>query len=271
MKPAFKLKIKHFGSSQIESYTGNDGKTFVSRIQGELENTIIDATGQMVAEKALEISRRNLFLAAMFFQRVVSRTPLDEDYYTGVDERGKPTIHHADEDRVRDSWVASYNNFKITAKYLRENCGCEFFVFNDRSEVKKIYQEFLKFLSKGKGLADGTATLKGVRIENNHERFPMLEYGEYEHDGVIKKGEHYEHGVKGGFSIQAPVGMLRLTQQEFEDTAFNIPTKDLMMDGRKWQTGLKKKGSLKTVKKLLYGKKKISFKDACEIAKVYSV
>jgi hypothetical protein len=99
----------------------------------------------------------------------------------------------------------------------------------------------------------------------------MLEYGEYKHDGTIKKDSDnkYPHGVRGGFSVQAPVGMLRLTQQEFEDTAFNIPTSELITNSRRWQRGLKKSGSIETVKKILKGKTKISSEDAKKIMEAY--
>ncbi len=262
MAAKFSLKIKHTGSSQVESFVGSDGKVFAQKLAGAIENSVYNAAGQMIAEKTEESKRRNLFLAAMFFQRVVSRTPLDEDYMTGINERGKPTMHYADNDSVRDCWVASYRNKKITSKYLRESCGCTFLKFNDRTEVKKIYEQFLE-------LAGKTKNISGVHIDNTHERFPMLEYGEYLHDGSIKSGEHYEHGVKGGYSVQAPAGMLRLTQQEFEDTAFNIPTEELMQNGRKWQKRLKKSGSAETVKRILRGKSKLSQNDAERIAEVY--
>lgn len=268
MPVTFRLRVKHPGSSHIESYMGKDGKVVSSKIAGAIEEESFSIAGKLIAQAALETSRRNLFLAAMFFQRVVSRTPMDETYYAGVTKDGQPIIHKADDDYVRDAWTATYNNYKITAKQLREK-GIDFIKFNNRNEVKQIYNEFLNFLGKGKGLLDGKAVLKGVRIENTHERFAMLEYGEFEKDGSIKSGEHFKHGVKGGYSVQAPVGMLRLTQQEFEDTAFNIPTKDLMIDGRKWQTSLKKSGSIKTIAKMLKGKSKISFREACEIARAY--
>ena len=264
----FNLKLRHLGASQFDVSSSKDGKVIANKITGEIENIAYNAAGQMIAEKTEEATKRNLFLSAMFFQRVVARTPRDETYITGVNNRGKLTAHKADDDYVQDCWTASYGNSKITAKELRENCGCEFLKFNDRTEVKKIYEQFLKMLGN-RAVASGKATLRSVNIENTHERFPMLEYGEYEHDGTIKSGEHYKHGVKNGYSIQAPVGMLRLTQQEFEDTAFNISTEDLMMNARKWQRGLKKAGSFESVKKVLKGKSKISFKEACEIAEAY--
>lgn len=264
MSVKFNLKIKHQGASGYEIFSNQDGKAVVNKITGAIENQMYNAAGQMIVEKTEEATRRNLFLAAMFFQRVVSRTPLDEDYITGMNERGHITMHHADDDVVRDCWVASYRNKKITSKELRENYGCEFYKFNDRGEVHKIYQQFLTLIGK-------TKNVSGIRIENTNERFAMLEYGEYRHDGTIKKDSDnkYPHGVKGGYSVQAPVGMLRLTQQEFEDTAFNIPTKELMINGRKWQRSLKKSGSIETVKKVLKGKRKITSEEARKITEAY--
>ena len=264
MGAKFKMKIKHTGASSFDTYVGNDGKVITEKIKGAVEETAYNAVGKMVAEKTEEATRRNVFLSAMFFQRVVSRTPLDEDYITGMNKDGHLTMHKADDDVVRDCWVASYRNRKITSKELRENFGCEFYKFNDRKEVKKIYEQFLKLIGK-------TQNIRSIRIENTNERFAMLEYGEYEHDGTIKKDtdNKYYHGVKGGYSIQAPAGMLRLTEQEFQDTVFNIPTKDLMFDSKKWQRGLKKSGSIKTIKKVIQGSSKLSFLKCCEIAREY--
>ena len=269
MPVTFKLKIRHQGASQIESYVGKDGSVVTEKIAGALEETVFDAEGKMIAERTLEATERNVFLSAMLFQRLVSRTPMDENYMTGMNERGKPVMHKADNDYVRDAWVASYGTSKITAKELREK-GIEFLKFNDRTEVKKIYAEFLKLLGNRK-VSTGAEALQKFTITNTHERFPMLEYGEYRHDGSIKSGEHFKHGVKNGFSIQAPVGMERLTRQEFEETAFNIPTKDLMENGKRWQTGLIKAGSLKNVTRILKGKKKVSFRKMCEVAKEYGL
>lgn len=265
---SFKLRIGHLGASSFESFLGNDGKAVVKKIAGGFETEVYTAAGQMLAEQSLIATQRNAFLAAMFFQRVVSRTPMDEKYSLG-EKGGEEQYHIPDDDYIRDSWKASYGGKSITVKDLRERCGCEFIHFNDKKEVKKIYKEFLNLLGNRK-VATGEQTLRAFRIENTHERFPLLEYGEYQlGSGKIHEGKHFEHGVKGGFSIQAPVGMLRLTQQEFEDTAFNIPTSDLMKDGRlaKWQTGLKKSGSLQSITKVIKGKKKVTLKECAEIAR----
>lgn len=262
MAVKFKLRIKYSGASQIESYTGTDGKVVTEKITGTIENEVYDAAGKMITKSVEDATERNLFLAAIFFQRVVSRTPMDEDYMTGVNDELKPVMHIADDDYVRDAWIASYGRKSISAKSLRENYGCEFIKFNNRNEVKIIYEQF-------KNLIGNRKNITRIRIANEHERFPLLEYGEYKNDGSIKSGKNFKHGVKNGYSIQAPVGMLRLTQAEFEESAFNIPTEDLMKSGKNWQRGLKKQGSLDNVKKVLKGKTKVSFKEACEIARLY--
>lgn len=257
----FKIKIKSQGQSQFSTFTDREGKFVAEKIKGAIEDQVYNTAGRIIAEEAELCSKRNLFLAAVFFQRVVSRTPLDEDYMTGMNERGHITMHYADNDSVRDCWVASYRNKKITAKALRENCGCNFDKFNDRSEIQIIYNQFLSFMGKNK-------KINAVHIDNTHERFPMLEYGEYAHDGSIKKGPKYEHGVKNGFSIQAPVGMLRLTQQEFADKAFEVT--DAMLGGRgRVQSGLIKKGSKETVKKILKGKSRLTNRELEKIAECY--
>lgn len=222
MPAAFKIKLKYQGASRIEQYTDRDGKVFSESIAGAIEDRIATIAGSKIVEEMEKSRSRTLFLSAVFFQRVVSRTPLDEDYYY-TDNKGNLVIHNKDDDVVRDCWVASYNRRKITAKQLRES-GITFDRFNDESEIRKIYEIFSKAFIQGKG----NRNIKSIRIENTHERFPMLEYGEYLHDGDLKRGELYYHGVEGGYSVQAPHGMLRITEAEFLTMSLNTNSDDLI-------------------------------------------
>ena len=266
--PTFSIVTRHLGESQIDSYVGKNGKAAVQKIKGAMEESTLNIVGRTIAGRYRRYSMRNLFLSAMFFQRVVSMTPKDEDYLTGMSERGKLLMHKADDDSVRDCWYASYNNKKYTAKYFMDK-GCTFDKFNDRNEVMIIYNEFLNFLGKKGKLVTGERTLRRVHIDNTHDRYPMLEYGEYSKDGTIKSGPKYKHGVKGGYSVQAPVGMYRIVSAQFADTMPNVSVNDLMTNPHSWQYNLKRNGSIKVIAKMLYGKKHLSFKEVCDVARLY--
>lgn len=224
MAVIFQIKTKHRGSSHFDTYVGKNSKSVIKRMRGAIEDEIIDVKGRALLVSAKTQRERTLFLSAVFFQRVVNRTPLDEDYYMGFDKHGDPIIHHADNDRVRDSWYASYNNRKVTAKQLMEQ-GVTFTKFNDSNDIHKIYEVFRNaFVMTDKKILS-------IHIDNDHERFPMLEYGEYAHEGKsLHQGEKYYHGVKGGYSIQAPVGMLRVTQAEFQNMTITMSTRKLIKE-----------------------------------------
>lgn len=220
-KPMFTLKIRSPGASSFETYAGNDGKIVQKKIAGGIESMALAVQGMKVAETAETQRARMCYIAAVFFQRVISRTPVDEDYFR-VDKKGETSFHKADDDAVRYSWAASYNNARVTARQLADR-GLSFDVFNDKGEIDEIYNIFLQKFGRQK-----SRLLRQIHIENSHPRFAMLEYGEYYHDtGVVGKGK-YEHGVTGGFSVQAPAGMLRVTEAQFKSTALNMSTERLI-------------------------------------------
>lgn len=222
MGVSFKLKIKHQGSSQTDSYVGKDGNLVTKKFAGAIEDSVVAMRGSAIAETAVIQRERTLFMAAVFFQRVVNRTPVDEDYFF-AGKNGDLQVHKADDDSVRDFWVARYNNRKITAKQLRESAGVSFDIFNDEGEIRAIYEQFRQAFIQNKD-----RNILSVRIENDHERFAQLEYGEYLHDGEPKRGEKYYHGVERGYSVQAPYGMLRITQAEFEQMTISTSTDRLI-------------------------------------------
>ena len=140
MAIVFNLKTKHLGASHVEQYTGTNSKIVSEKIAGVIEEEITAVKGKAVL-MAVETQReRTLFMTAVFFQRVVCRTPVDEDYYF-MDKDGELKIHNKDDDAVRDAWYVSYNNRKITAKQLRES-GITFDNFNDEGEIRAIYEIF---------------------------------------------------------------------------------------------------------------------------------
>jgi hypothetical protein len=205
-------------------------------------------------------------MAAVFFQRVVCRTPVDEDYYY-QDKNGDLKIHNKDDDAVRDAWLASYNNRKITAKQMRE-AGITFDKFNDEGEIRAIYEMFRE------AFIMGNKNILTVHIDNEHERFPMLEYGEYKNDGTLKKGEKYYHGVEGGYSVQAPAGMLRITQAEFQKMTLTMSTRKLIQSYvQRSQRTLKNPSpsKMKELKRILGNKNRFTEEEASAIERIYGV
>ena len=277
MAVQFSVRIKAEGKSNGRPYIGKDGKAVANLIIGAIEEQTLDITGKMIAMKGLEASERVLKLNAIFFQRVVSRTPRDETYHYR-DKKGHLRTHKDDGDYIQDYWTAAYGTSSpISAKYLRDNCGCTFENFNDPSEIETIYKEFRRFLGKSTSAffknGKGGRTFRGVRIYNDypkdkqHElRYHLLEYGGYVGDGIIKEKER-PHGVVGGRSIQAPAGMLALTKAEFEGQKFNIPTEDLF----KYLKRVKKMKSYSTLKRLLKGHVRFTQDDLAKIMEVYGV
>ena len=266
MAVVFTIKTKHLGASLTEQYTGKDGKVAAKKFAGAIEDEITAVKGRTFLVAAKTQRERTLFMSAVFFQRVVCRTPVDEDYYY-MDKDGNLKIHNKDDDAVRDAWVISYNNRKITAKQMRE-AGITFNKFNDEGEIRAIY-EMLR-----SAFVMGDKRILSIHVNNEHERFPMLEYGEYKHDGEIKKGFNYYHGVEGGYSVQAPAGMLRITQAEFEKITMNMSTRKMIKTYvQRSQRTLKNPSpsKLKELKRIMGNKTSFNENDLSAIERIYGV
>lgn len=257
-----RLKIKHPGSSSTESYVGSDGNIISKKIAGAMENRVLAMTGSAISDIAELQRERTLFLSAVFFQRVVNRTPVDEDYFF-MDKNGEMQFHQKDDDVVRDYWTISYGGKKFTAKQFKEQ-GITFDRFNDESEIKKIFEILNSSFRKGRILT--------VRIENNHERFSMLEYGEYESDGELKRGQKYYHGVSGGYSVQAPYGMLRITEAEFQSMTLKSSTERLLKNYVRQSQRTQKVPSanrLKELKRIIGNKTNLTSDDISAVERIY--
>lgn len=165
----------------------------------------IDYAAGKVAVMALgkAVDRTNeqkMHIAATFFQWAVSRTPVDEVY----DRDGE--LHEPDEDSVRDDWYISYGRMKLRSKDFP---GC-FDQFNDQDAIKTIANRLRQGIKTSR-------SIRTFRVYNTNPRFSELEYGEYKYtSSKTYKGPGREHGVAGGFSIQAPRGMLRITELELD-------------------------------------------------------
>ena len=103
----------------------------------------------------------------------------------------------------------------------------------------------------------------------------MLEYGEYLADSrEIKSGEHYEHGVEGGYSVQAPNGMLRITEAEFQTMALNMSSKKLIKEyvSRSQRTQkVPSPSKMKELKRYILDKTHLDEGDMSAIERIYGV
>ena len=174
----------------------------------EIEDAFDDVVGGFVvtsAKNALDnANATKLYIAAIFFQRVVSRTPLDENYTWT--ENGKERKHKKDDDATRDHWWIAYGKKKLCAKDFP---GC-FDVFDDENSINTLWRAFQNAFATEK-------QMRTIRVYNDADpdKFNTLEYGKFKQaSSVTKDGELYKHGVTNHFSIQAPVGMLRYTEGE---------------------------------------------------------
>ena len=279
----FKLTIKTEGTSRQRPYVGKDGEEFTNLMIGAIESQVINMTGKMIAKAGLEASERVLWLSAIYFQRLISRTPRDErySYYNNENEL---ITHKPDKDYMQDYWTARYWNYEgITAKYLREFCGCNFETFNDPREIEIIYREFRdRFFgapgSRGRANKEsGKTTLKSVRFycdypkDSQHElRFHLLEHGGYEGDGILKRGSKRYHGVVGDHSVQAPYGMVSMTNAEFVTGQFQIPSGRVKNKNILKYIGLPQNVT-KELDKVTFGRTVLASSLIDEIMRVYGV
>ena len=290
----FRINVRSQSTEKQRKYRGKDGKRFDDILIGAMRTQVIDLTGRMITTVGLEASERALWLNAIYFQRIVSRTPRDENY-SYIDNSDKKRFHKGEanpsakndydknNDHIQDYWTAKYWRYPpITAKYLRENCGCTFEVFNDPSEIEIIYKEFRdRFFgpvgSRGRANKErGKTTLKGIRIvcdypddEEHQLRYKLLEYGGYTGDGIIKKGDKYFHGVANERSIQAPLGMEAKTKAEYESGQFRVPKKTYTKNLLK-QIGTTQ-DITKELEKIIGNKTRISEVDIEKVMSLYGV
>lgn len=209
------------GASGIEQNVNSNGKVSVKKWETGLEDCLVRIAAASVSESYLVERERTLYMAAIFFQRVVSRTPVDEDYLFWNKKKDDLDFHKADDDAVREAWElnSAGTGSGFTAKDFMD-AGVSFDKFNSKSDIDRIYRL----------ISDRFAGYEKVSIfiENHHKRFSQLEFGEYLHDGDLKKGSKYYHGVERGYSVQAPYGMLRITQAEFGQMKLSESTEKMI-------------------------------------------
>lgn len=183
----------------------------------EIQKTCTKVAMNKLYEQVTENRIDSLFLIATFFQRVVARTPLDEKY-TQRDEDGKLLGYHIpDTNRCKLDWYIQSKNNKFTSEDFM-NRGIYFKQIDNAEDIKKLINILNEYI-----WSDDSGNLI-VEIGNENPHFTVLEYG----GGYNWKGDTdprtgikvndfdngYKHGVKNKHSVQAPVGMLRVTQAE---------------------------------------------------------
>ena len=231
------------GASRIEQSVNSSGKASVKKWETGFEDCLIKVAAASVSENYLVERERTLYMAAIFFQRVVSRTPVDEDYLFWNKKKDDLDFHKADDDSVREAWelcgIGPGNVF--TAKDFMD-AGVSFDKFNSKSDIDRIYSLISDRFAGSEKI--------NIFIENHHKRFSQLEFGEYLHDGDLKKGPKYYHGVERGYSVQAPYGMLWTTQAEFRQMKLPKSTEELIKNYVNRSQRLQKIPSQAKIKKL---------------------
>lgn len=243
-------------NSRIAQYVNENGKVVTEKkISNAFSNQLVQIASSVISENSAIEKERTLYMAAVFFQRVVNRTPVDEDYFFYDKKSNDMKVHKADNDSVRDSWKISGSGFSFFANDFKE-LGVSFDEFNNKSEIDKIY-EIIRV-----GARDSKSFF--VTISNKHKRFSQLEFGEYLHDGDLKKGKKYYHGVADGYSVQAPYGMLRITQAEFGKIKLSSSTEKLIksyVNRSKRTTKIPSESKLKRLRSLIENKTHLTGSD----------
>ena len=219
------FKVRHYDKSVSKRvFSKVKGKEISQMVGQRVMEDVIAGTAPKIARKAkysaIVQNKRVVMETAIYFHRVVARTPKDEYYYNSYRER----YHSPDNDYVWKSWTIKSlggRRVGITAGELGEQL---FEIFNDLSAISTIYNlimkslgdEFFKEKRKKKvGVISKVRRLKTVKVENTHARYAQLEYGGYKcNEAPIKEGPKYQHGIVHGYSVQAPYGMERITRAE---------------------------------------------------------
>lgn len=210
-----------------------DYKEMNNKFQDQLKKNVATVVLNKMAESADVVKMQTLNIVAVFFQRVVSRTPLDEVYYEEVEtEFGTEFIIHVpDNNQCRYDWKLKLGQKEITSGDIKEALGEGVFERVNNQESINAIKEYLLSVF-GKYTKDGSIRdFRKITIWNDNPHFDVLEYGgnspnakkanNWPLNSEPKKGVKYEHGVTNYHSVQAPVGMLRITQLELTRSSFS--------------------------------------------------
>lgn len=209
-------------SITIKTPTRSIALTAKKEVQGaflqEIENNVAKmCIGKMSlgVEKAYD---DQISIMATFLQRLIARTPVDEPYdkiiVTKKDEQ-KVVKHKPDRDVCRERWFIeeTQSGKKLYSKDLFQS-KYDFNIVNNSEEIERI-KNAIKTMCPIEKIANPSFV-----VGNDSRHFTRLEYGyeQWKNDGGVSIGEEIfrPHGVQNRHSVQAPVGMLRITQAELE-------------------------------------------------------
>lgn len=197
-----------------------------------VQQTFAKVAYQEISKSVTVAKDRLLMILATFFDRVVSRTPMDENYVSQSmtsDGEIKYKEHKADGNFVRYDWQITCGEDRIISGDLMD--GQIFKTYNSKGDINMLFWLFKEKFGNKK-----LSELQSIWISNFNDHFATLEYGGYEtEDHFSGKGER-EHGVANQHSIYAPNGMLRITEMELESIAASTAKTSLSKRYRQQRT-----------------------------------
>lgn len=222
--------VKVIVKTPTRTWTPRQGVLYGDIFEKQIENNASAIALKNIAELSASGSNyesvidQRISIFATFFQRVVSRTPLDEKYtWKELNEKtGRMNKHTHIPDKgfhsqCRYDWFITDGEVTVSAQDFPKKY---FDIVNDKAAIegikKKFKSTFAPRLSK-KNVETALETLEGLYIKNDNPHYAVLEYGggyRWPMNGTIKEGHKYKHGVENNHSVQAPVGMYRITEME---------------------------------------------------------
>ena len=202
------------------------GEVIPKEIQDLFTSSLVDMLIKEALSSSAVICRKRIIkIAAILFDRVCSRTPIDEDYKFIITKNDKSYefTHHADKNFCRFDWHIKIGTRTFTSYELWRSKNSLFEKYNDSSDIDYIYEYFYANAGNAK-----IEDLANIELYNNNDHFDVLEFGRYEvSSSPVKNGRKYEHGVKNHHSVQAPNGMMRLTLAELDRIADSSASRSL--------------------------------------------
>ena len=185
-------------------------------------------------------AKDRVWATAKLFYQIVANTPLDEDYeYTRQPKKSKEikdkkafkfmkgedglmkvvpvdvakpatkAFHKADDKVTRNNWVLKITTTKGVSEFRSSSLGLNFDQPSDTGWT---------------AVADQIRAVTGqykptdVEITNNDPYIDVLEYGRYNSTSKEKhQGAKYQHGTVGGYSVQAPRGIMRVAASQLNN------------------------------------------------------
>ena len=272
-KMIIKTPTKSYTLKKGEKLNKNDD--YFEAIKMRASNVALDNLSK-ITRVAVD---RQISIMATFFQRVVARTPIDEKYavtHTRKDGTTRTTYHKIDTIVCQDDWYITDGQTKLTAKQMKAIDKDLFWNVNEKYSVDKVK----KILKETFNPTPDT----NFEIGNDNPHFELLENGNsrWFNDGLTAgksrgktKAESVrrEHGVKNMHSIQAPVGMWRITMAELETIKQSTVKSPLTSRYRsqfgRIQHGVPNRKKLMEFARFLESKKNIKYKDIVRYLEVY--